>query len=211
MLLACTKQHSCSPTAQPLNSFTSSGRLVVLGDWEFRRALVNVAGAPGVLLPARALQCPSWTPSWAAPPAKQWPRRLLRSPPPSQMAAGLWQPLRATCPPKVHPKLLPWTLGSRCWICSLPTRRWSPSAAAPSALEASAASSTDVEGIELHSILPLTSAAQVAGQPQAALDAPVNDSAAKLVPSSQGDAPKAVLPGSRFATWGNALRSIFRC
>ncbi len=86
-----------------------------------------------------------------------------------------------------------------------------PISSSASALEASAASSTDVEGIELHSILPLTSAAQVAGQPQAALDAPVNDSAAKLVPSSQGDAPKAVLPGSRFATWGNALRSIFRC
>ena len=65
-----------------------------------------------------------------------------------------------------------------------------PSSSSASALEVSAASSANVEGVELHSILPLAVPAQVAGQPQAALAAAETHSAAKLVPSSQGDDPK---------------------
>ena len=83
-----------------------------------------------------------------------------------------------------------------------------PSSSSASALEASAASSTDVEGVELHSMLPLTSVAQMATQPQVAVDAPANNSAAKLVHSTQGEAPKAVPLSSRVVSWSTSLRSM---
>ena len=73
---------------------------------------------------------------------------------------------------------------------SLPAsrRQMEPCSSSVSALEASAAGSTPVEGVEMGTILPLTAAAQVAGQPKAALAAAASHSAVRLLPCTQGDA-----------------------
>ena len=58
------------------------------------------------------------------------------------------------------------------------------------ASEGLTANSTEVDGLEVHSSLLPTSAVQVAGQPHAALAAATTYGAARLLPSSHGDAPR---------------------
>ena len=58
-----------------------------------------------------------------------------------------------------------------------------------SALEGLAANSTEGDGLEMHSSMLPTSAVHEAGQPHAASAAAMSYSAARLLPSSHGDAP----------------------
>lgn len=67
-------------------------------------------------------------------------------------------------------------------------RQMEPCSSSAGALAASAASSTLVEGIAMGTVLPLTSAAQAAGPPKAALAKAASHSAVRLLPCPQGDA-----------------------